>query len=44
LREAEKQLERVAVGLDGAHARAALRDQASEEEVLHQFREADLCG
>ena len=42
LGEAQQQLERVAVGLDGAGAGAALGDQAAQEEVLHQLREPDL--
>ena len=42
LGEAQQQLERVAVGLDGAGAGAALGDQAPQEEVLHQLREPDL--
>jgi hypothetical protein len=42
--EAEEQFERVAVGLDGAGAGAALCDQALQEEVLHQLAEPDLRG
>jgi hypothetical protein len=42
LDEREEQLERIAVAFDGAGAGAALVDQAAEEEVLHQLREADL--
>ena len=40
--EAEQQFERVAVGLDGAGAGAALGDQAPQEEVLEELREPDL--
>jgi hypothetical protein len=42
LDEAEQQLERVAVGLDGAGAGPALSDQAPQEEVLHELAEPDL--